>query len=67
MSILSEKWAVAGYVNGAYSIWMADLTLLPVGLFFLKQARVDARLFDTDYYLVMIDKFTKKLSQKLKH
>ena len=66
MSILSEKWAVAGYVNGAYSIWMADLILLPMGLFFLKQARVDARLFDTDYYLVMIDKFTKKLSQKLK-
>ena len=66
MSILSEKWAVAGYVNGAYSIWMADLILLPVGLFFLKQARVDARLFDTDYYLVMIDMFTKKLSQKLK-
>ena len=67
MSILSEKWAVAGYVNGAYSIWMADLILLPMGLFFLKQARVDARLFDTDYYSVMIDKFTKKLSQKLKH
>ena len=66
-SILSEKWAVAGYVNGAYSIWMADLILLPIGLFFLKQARVDARLFDTDYYLVMIDKFIKKLSKKLKH
>ena len=66
-SILSEKWAVAGYVNGAYSIWMADLILLPIGLFFLKQARVDARLFDTDYYLVMIDKFIKKISKKLKH
>ena len=66
-SILSEKWAVAGYVNGAYSIWMADLILLPIGLFFLKQARVDARLFDTDYYFVVIDKFTKKLSEKLKH
>ena len=66
-SILSEKWAVAGYVNGAYSIWMSDLILLPVGLFFLRQARVDARLFDTDYYLVMIDKFTKRRSKKLKH
>ena len=66
-SILSEKWAVAGYVNGAYSIWMADLILLPIGLFFLKQARVDARLFDTDYYLIVIDKITKKLSEKLKH
>ena len=66
-SILSEKWAVAGFVNGAYSVWMADLILLPVGLFFLRQARVDARLFDTDYYSVVIDKFNQRLSKKLKH
>ena len=66
-SILSEKWAIAGFVNGAYSVWMADLMLLPIGLFFLRQARVDARLFDTDYYSVMIDKFKKRLSKKLKH
>ena len=66
-SILSEKWAIAGFVNGAYSVWMADLMLLPIGLFFLRQARVDARLFDTDYYSVMIDKFKQRLSKKLKH
>ena len=66
-SILSEKWATAGFVNGAYSVWMADLMLLPIGLFFLRQARVDARLFDTDYYSVMIDKFKQRLSKKLKH
>ena len=66
-SIISEKWAIAGFVNGAYSVWMADLMLLPIGLFFLRQARVDARLFDTDYYSVMIDKFKQRLSKKLKH
>jgi lipopolysaccharide export system permease protein len=66
-SILSEKWAIAGFVNGAYSVWMADLMLLPIGLFFLRQARVDVRLFDTDYYSVMIDKFKQRLSKKLKH
>ena len=66
-SILSEKWAVAGFVNGAYSVWMADLILLPIGLFFLRQARVDARLFDTDYYSVVIDKFKQRLLKKLKH
>jgi lipopolysaccharide export system permease protein len=66
-SILSEKWAIAGFVNGAYSVWMADLMLLPIGLFFLRQARVDARLFDTDYYSVMIDKFKQRLTKKLKH
>ncbi len=66
-SILSEKWAVAGFVDGAYSVWMADLILLPIGLFFLRQARLDARLFDTDYYSVMIDKFNQRLSKKLKY
>jgi lipopolysaccharide export system permease protein len=66
-SILSEKWAVAGFVNGAYSVWMADLILLPIGLFFLRQARVDARLFDNDYYSVVIDKFKQRLFKKLKH
>lgn len=66
-SILSEKWAVAGFVNGAYSVWMADLILLPIGLFFLRQARVDARLFDIDYYSVVIDKFKQRLFKKLKH
>ena len=66
-SILSEKWAVAGFVNGAYSVWMADFILLPIGLFFLRQARVDARLFDNDYYSVVIDKFKQRLFKKLKH
>jgi len=66
-SILSEKWAVAGFVNGAYSVWMADLILMPIGLFFLRQARVDARLFDNDYYSVVIDKFKQRLFKKLKH
>jgi lipopolysaccharide export system permease protein len=65
-SILSEKWAVAGFVNGTYSVWMADFILLPIGLFFLRQARVDARLFDNDYYSVVIDKFKQRLFKKLK-
>jgi lipopolysaccharide export system permease protein len=46
---------------------MADFILLPIGLFFLRQARVDARLFDNDYYSVVIDKFKQRLFKKLKH
>ncbi len=38
------------------AIWMADAVLLPFGLFFLRQARVDARLFEVDSYLVWFEK-----------
>ena len=33
--------------------WMANFILFPVGMFFMKQAKNDARLFDTDFYSVM--------------
>jgi lipopolysaccharide export system permease protein len=32
--------------------WMANFILLPVGMFFMKQAKNDARLFDTDFYSI---------------
>ncbi len=56
LTITSEKWAKADLVQGEYAVWTADVILLPVGLFFLRQARIDARLFDTDFYLVVWDK-----------
>ena len=56
LTISSEKWAKADVVDGELAVWTADIILLPVGLFFLKQARVDARLFDWDFYLVVIER-----------
>jgi lipopolysaccharide export system permease protein len=38
---------------------MADAILLVIGLFFLRQARVDARLFDNDSYAVAFDKIKR--------
>ncbi len=64
VTILSEKWAKAGFIDGAYAVWSADIILLPIGLFFLRQARVDARLFDADFYRVVLDKFRHKISSK---
>lgn len=52
----SDKWAKAGLVDGLYAAWVANVVLLPAGLFFLKQARKDAKLFDTDFYNVWFDK-----------
>lgn len=56
LTITSEKWAKAGMIEARYAVWTADILLLPIGLFFLRQARIDARLFDADFYLVVADK-----------
>ncbi|MFT7196135.1 MAG: lipopolysaccharide export system permease protein [Marinoscillum sp.] len=63
IGIICEKSAKEGVMDPMWSVWVADLVLLPVGLFFLRQARIDAKLFDTDFYNVWIDRlkirFTK--------
>ncbi|MBL3658230.1 LptF/LptG family permease [Fulvivirga sediminis] len=56
MSMTGEKWAKQDMVEPSYGIWAANFILLPIGLFFLRQARNDARLFDADFYNVAIDK-----------
>ncbi|MDE0472546.1 MAG: LptF/LptG family permease [Ekhidna sp.] len=41
--------------------WMSDVVLLPFGLLFLRQARIDARLFEIDSYLVWFEKLKMAL------
>ena len=64
LNITSEKWAKAGLTDPMLSVWTADFLLLPIGLFFLRQARVDARLFDGDFYNVVIDKIKSRLRKR---
>jgi lipopolysaccharide export system permease protein len=56
MSMMGEKWAKSGIIPVPVGIWAADVILFCVGLVFLRQARLDARLFDSDFYNVMIDR-----------
>ncbi|MEX2336060.1 MAG: LptF/LptG family permease [Fulvivirga sp.] len=56
ISMTGEKWAKQGLTDPILAMWAANAILLPIGLFFLRQARNDARLFETDFYNVMIDK-----------
>lgn len=56
LNILSIKWAREDLVPPLAAAWISNMVLFPVGLFFLRQARKDARLFDTDFYLVILDK-----------
>lgn len=64
-TMFGEKWAREGIVSPELGIWSANLILLPFGLFFLRQARNDARLFESDFYSVMIAKFRGILGEKI--
>ncbi len=60
LTITGEKYAkeeVTGVPEGA---WMANFILCLFGLFFLRQARNDSRLFDADVYYI----FFQNLKQK---
>jgi lipopolysaccharide export system permease protein len=71
INIATERWARQSIVTPFMGAWTANFILLPIGLFFLKQARNDARLFEADFYAVWIKKlkirwkaFKNRLSQK---
>jgi lipopolysaccharide export system permease protein len=55
LNMQGEKLAKQGIVSPMVGIWAADVILLIIGFVFLRQARVDARLFDADAYRVFAD------------
>jgi lipopolysaccharide export system permease protein len=56
LNMQGEKLAKQGLVSPMVGIWAADAILLIIGFVFLRQARVDARLFDADAYRVIFDR-----------
>ena len=61
-----EKWGKLGLVDPIVAVWLCNLVLLPFGFFFLVKARNDARLLENDFYLILWDRFRKKVSKKRK-
>lgn len=59
-----EKWALQDRITVPEGIWAADLILSLIGLIFLRQARLDARLFDSDYYRVVLEKIRRRFGRK---
>lgn len=64
LSMMGEKWGKQGLIPVPVGIWMADVLLFAIGLLFLRQARVDARLFEADFYSVLWDKLKIWLKSK---
>ncbi|MBC6990003.1 MULTISPECIES: LptF/LptG family permease [Hymenobacter] len=50
ISILGEKWGRETIMPVGLSMWMANAILLPMGLFFLYQARHDSGLLEVDFW-----------------
>lgn len=64
LTMQGEKLAKQGSLGIIAGVWMADMLLFVTGLFFLRQARVDARLFEADFYSVIVDKIKRWFTQK---
>lgn len=50
LTITGEKWAKEGITSSFFGTIFSNLCLVPFGLFFLRQAKKDARLFEGDFY-----------------
>ena len=66
LDLMGVKWARQELVSVFVGVWMANAILFAIGFFFLRQARVDARLFDADFYHVVVDKLSTRLGGILK-
>jgi lipopolysaccharide export system permease protein len=62
MELLGVKWAKQGIIPVPVGVWLANAILFSIGMVFLRQARVDARLFDADFYHVVFDKLKKRIA-----
>src|SRR5690606_27689408 len=56
LTIQGEKFAKRGDIGVIPAVWMPDAVFLIIGLIFLRQARRDARLFDIDFYNIIVDR-----------
>lgn len=64
VTMIGEKWAKEGVTEVELGMWLGNIVLLPIGLFFLRQARNDSRLLDTDFYAVLIGKIKRMFKNK---
>lgn len=65
INITGEKLAKQGIIDPWIGAWAANFILFPIGLFFLRQARIDARLFDLDFYNVFVINIKRRFSKSI--
>jgi lipopolysaccharide export system permease protein len=63
LTIQGEKFAKQDQISVVAGVWLPDIILLIIGMVFLRQARVDARLFETDFYHIVFDRLKTRLKR----
>jgi len=62
VTLTTQKWVKEGLMDPIVGVWSANIILFPLGLIFLRQARNDVRLFETDYYRVVLSRLWNKIT-----
>ncbi|HXA01249.1 MAG TPA: LptF/LptG family permease [Cytophagaceae bacterium] len=65
LSIIGEKMAKENVIPIWMGMWAANIILFPIGLFFMRQAKNDSRIFETDFYNVIAGKIAHLFKQKM--
>ncbi|MBD0403609.1 LptF/LptG family permease [Flammeovirga sp. EKP202] len=60
ITITGEKMAKELVIDPVLGAWLSNIFLFVMGMFFTFQAKNDAKLFDTDYYGVLLKSLFKK-------
>ncbi|MDF9795862.1 lipopolysaccharide export system permease protein [Catalinimonas alkaloidigena] len=57
---MSRKWADELLMDAEVAVWFPNIVLLPFGILFMLQARLDTRILEPDFYKVWLDKLSKR-------
>ena len=63
VSMLCQKWASQSLIDPEMAAWIPNAVLMPVGMFFLVQAKRDARLFEADFYNIVLSDIGRFLNK----
>jgi lipopolysaccharide export system permease protein len=58
---ISRKWADDLLMDANLAVWFPNMILLPFGILFMLQARLDTRLLEPDFYKVWVEKIRARL------
>ncbi|MCU0446707.1 MAG: LptF/LptG family permease [Microscillaceae bacterium] len=64
INLTGEKWVKESFIPAVYGMWAANVILMSFGLFFLRQAKNDSRLFEADFYYVLRDRIKERWFKK---
>lgn len=58
---MSRKWADELLMDAEIAVWFPNIVLLPFGILFMLQARLDTRILEPDFYKVWLDKLNRRI------